>query len=62
MDGVHTREAINSGSDGALVGKESRYTSLVLGAGSSDEGGVVNETVLYKARLSTTAQENSETT
>lgn len=39
-------EVVNSGGDGALVGKETRDATLVLGASSSNERGVVQKTVL----------------
>ena len=52
LGGWLLREVVNSGSDGALVGKESRNSALVLGSGSANERGVVQKTVFGSVPLS----------
>ena len=57
LGGWLLREVINSGSDGALVGKESRNSALVLGSSSANERGVVQETVFGSVPLSLQSSE-----
>jgi len=45
------REAVDARRDRALVGKEARDASLVLGAGTADEGRMVDQTVLGRVTL-----------
>jgi hypothetical protein len=52
-------EVINSGSDRALVCKESRDSSLVLGASSANERGVVQQSVLGSVSLGLQSSEKS---
>jgi len=53
------RVAINSGGDGALVSKISGDSSLVLLLGSSDEGGVEDQTILWSLSLGLQSSEKS---
>jgi len=52
-------EVIDSRGDGALVGEESRDTTLVLGAGLANKRGVVQKTVLRSIALSLQSSEES---
>lgn len=59
LGGGGFREVIDTGGNGTLVGKETGDSALVLGAGSSDEGRVVQETVLGGVTLGLQGTEKS---